>query len=420
MTTREELNNNILDQMKGLKLGKEARKAMDRFKETGLPHKKLENYKYTNVDAFFPVELKLENRKAELSNEQMLADSKGLKPNLVFINGEISAEHSSLPAGIEMVVSDSESSLLEFSTDSLEDLNLALADQIVRIDIPKNFSGDVINILHTSTEEGKEALKATRLLINVGENSVIRMVEIFNSPANGVFNRNHMTQIVAEENSNAEHVKIVSEGLESFHFGSVKARVEKNACLHSFTFTTGGSTTRNNINLDLVGIGARGEVNGLYALRGNQHCDNFSHINHSVERTESEQLFKAVLDDVSHGIFTGKIIVHRDAQLVDSAQLNKNLLLSKKAHADTRPQLEVYADDVKCAHGATVGQLSEEELFYLESRGIAPKDARVMLCHGFVQEALNKIKHVETKKFLENFLYTEYEKDIHERIREGE
>ncbi len=418
MNEREELNKNILDQMTSLTLSSEAQKAFDRFKLQGLPHKKLEDYKYTNVDAFFPKELSLRTNEAELSTEQLTKLARGIEPHLVLINGKVSGDHSKLPEGVEFQVSDSFKSSSEFKTDSLEDLNLILSQQILKLVIKKDTSPGIINILHLNTNSAINTVGASRILVEVEANSIARIAEYFNSPDEGSFNRNHLTEISVAENANAEHIKVVTEGSESFHFGSVKASVKANACLHSFTFTTGGKLSRNNIHIDLDGIGARGEVNGLYALRGSQQCDNFSHINHKVERTESEQLFKAVLDNVSHGIFTGKIIVHRNAQLVNSSQLNKNLLLSKKAHADTRPQLEVYADDVKCAHGATVGQLSEEELFYLESRAISPRDAKIMLCHGFVQEALNKIKHVETKKYLENLLYTEYEKDIHQRIRE--
>jgi len=418
MKEREELNKNILDQMTSLKLSDDAQKAFDRFKLQGLPHKKLEDYKYTNVDAFFPKALNIKAVPGELSKEQVSKLARGVNPQLVLINGKVSNEYSKLPEGVEFQITDSFTGNKDFPTDSLEDLNLILSEQFIKLTIKKDSSPGVINILHLNTTEALNSVGASRLLVNIEANSVARIAEYFNSPEQGSYNRNHLTEISVAENANAEHVKVVTEGAESFHFGSVKATVEANACLHSFTFTTGGKLSRNNINIDLVGVGARGEVNGLYALRGSQQCDNFSHINHKVERTESEQLFKAVLDDVSHGIFTGKIIVHRDAQLVDSSQLNKNLLLSKKAHADSRPQLEVYADDVKCAHGATVGQLSEEELFYLESRAISPRDAKIMLCHGFVQEALDKIKHVETKKYLENLLYTEYEKDIHQRMRE--
>lgn len=416
MTEREILNKNILNQLDGLELSPEGKKAFGRFKEVGLPHKKLENYKYTNVDAFFPEALKV--GPAVNVSTKLPENLSGLTPHLVFINGKFSADSSNLPAGVELQVSDSLANVEEFETDSLEDLNLALSEQVIKLTVPKDSSPGVVNIIHQSTEELKDILKPTRLLIHVEKHSVARFVEMFNSPDTGAYNRNHLTQVTVEDSANVEHVKVVTEGAESFHFGSLKAIVKANACFHSFTFTTGGKLSRNNLSVDLVGIGARGEVNGLYALRGNQHCDNFSNIHHRVERTESEQLFKAVLDGLSHGIFTGKIVVHRDAQLVDSSQLNKNLLLSKKAHADTRPQLEVYADDVKCAHGATIGQLSEDELFYLESRAISPRDAKIMLCHGFVQEAMDKIKHVETRKFLENLLYTEYEKDIHQRMRE--
>ncbi len=412
MTNREILNKNILDKASKLALKGDRLSAMKRFELLGLPHKKLENYKYTNVDAYFPTELELSPMAPSFETEDKT------KLGLSFHNGYLNEKSVNLPESVTLEVLN-QSTEPSDDFDALENLNLALKEQTILLTVKANSSlKSPLYINHFSSDDSKNSIVSTRVQIKVEKNSVVRIVERFTSPSTERLNRNHLSFISVEENANAEHVKVVTEGSESFHFGSLKARVGKDACFHSFTFTTGAKLSRNNIQVDLKAIGARGEVHGLYALRGTQQCDNFSTINHLVERTESEQLFKAVLDDLSHGIFTGKIVVHRDAQLVNSSQLNKNLLLSKKAHADTRPQLEVYADDVKCAHGATVGQLSDEELFYLESRAISPKDARVMLCHGFVQEALNKIKSDEVRVSLEELLFEEFEKDIHTRMRE--
>jgi Fe-S cluster assembly protein SufD len=412
MTERSILNKNILEKAQKLSLTGARLSALKRFESLGLPNKKLENYKYTNVDSFFPSELNL------TPDAPRFIQADQSKLGFCFHNGYLNQDSINLPDSIKLEV-ENNSIESDDSFDALENLNLALSEQTVLITINDNSSIEApLYINHFSSDNSKNTMVSTRVQIKVGKNSIVRIIEQFNSPSTEKLNRNHLSNIEVHENANVEHVKVVTEGSESFHFGSLKATVGKAACFHSFTFTTGAKLSRNNIQVDLNAIGARGEVHGLYALRGDQQCDNFSVINHLVERTESEQLFKAVLDDLSHGIFTGKIVVHRDAQLVNSSQLNKNLLLSKKAHADTRPQLEVYADDVKCAHGATVGQLSEEELFYLESRAISPKDARVMLCHGFVQEALDKIKSVEVRSFLENLLFEEFEKDIHTRMRE--
>lgn len=412
MTDRSILNKNILDKAEALSLSGARLLALKRFEDQGLPNKKLENYKYTNVDSYFPSNLSLSPEAP--SFEQTDQSKFGLS----FHNGYLNEASINLPESVTLEISNNSIEAAD-NFDALENLNLALNEQTILLTIKDNSSvKNPLYINHFSSDDSKHSIVSTRINIKVGKNSVVRVIEQFNSPSTEKLNRNHLINIEVQENANMEHVKVVTEGPESFHFGSLKATVGKSACFHSFTFTTGAKLSRNNIQVDLSAIGARGEVHGLYALKGEQHCDNFSVINHLIERTESEQLFKAVLDDVSHGIFTGKIVVHRDAQLVNSSQLNKNLLLSKKAHADTRPQLEVYADDVKCAHGATVGQLSEEELFYLESRAISPKDARVMLCHGFVQEALDKIKSVEVRSFLETLLFEEFEKDIHTRMRE--
>lgn len=418
MTALTELNQNILNQVAKLGLTGFRQEALNQFKQCGLPHKKLEDYKYTDVSEHFNKELKLAPASSDFDRDELREKANLGTANLVFINGNLVTEFNKLPNGVQLEHSMKVPSLTDFPSDSLENLNLALTKKIFKLTIDKNVSvAESFNIIHFSNKSSENLVSSSRLLIDVAENSSIDIFESFISSDGIILNRGHLTQLVCHRNSNVLHVKAVNEGNSSFHFSSFKAVVKKAANLNSFTFSIGGKLIRNNISIELVEPEARALVNGLYALKGKQHCDNFCHIHHRAERTESEQLFKAVLDDLSHGIFTGKIVVHRDAQLVSSSQLNKNLLLSKKAHADTRPQLEVYADDVKCAHGATVGQLSEEELFYLESRAISPRDARVMLCHGFVQEALDTITNDKTKKILEELLYKDYEKDIHEKIK---
>ncbi|MBP9682745.1 MAG: SufD family Fe-S cluster assembly protein, partial [Bacteriovorax sp.] len=164
------------------------------------------------------------------------------------------------------------------------------------------------------------------------------------------------------------------------------------------------SLARHNINLELREATAEGAVHGLFTLKKNEHTDIFSTITHFADHTYSDQLFKGILAGESHGVFTGKIIIKQDAQQSTSSQLNKNLILSKKARIDTRPQLLVHADDVKCSHGATIGQLSGDEEFYLQSRGIPKEHARRMLCFGFATDALQKIENEQIKQFAEKLV----------------
>ena len=167
----------------------------------------------------------------------------------------------------------------------------------------------------------------------------------------------------------------------------------RNSSFHSFVLTKGAKIFRNNLSVILGGEGAQAHVNGLHALKGDRHADSHTFLDHRAPNTRSDQLYKCILQDSAHSVFNGKISVRREAQLTNSYQLNKNLILSRECCVDTKPQLEINADDVKCTHGATIGQLSEEELFYLQTRGIGKDEARQMLVRGFVEDVLNKISN---------------------------
>ncbi|MBY0416085.1 MAG: Fe-S cluster assembly protein SufD [Bdellovibrionales bacterium] len=250
-----------------------------------------------------------------------------------------------------------------------------------------------ITIVHLVDEAAINKIISPRITIVAESFSKVSIAEIFTSTQNLLFQytTNSSTNIDLKENAFVEHVKIQTEALQSTHIGLTKAIVAKSAQFKSMTLDFGIMTSRHNIDIEVNGEGADAHVNGLYTLSKSTHADIFSNINHNAAHTTSDQLFKGILAGESHGAFTGKISIAKDAQLVNSNQLNKNLMLSKKAHIDTRPQLLVAADDVKCAHGATIGQLSPDEEFYLESRGIKKDMAKRMLCHGFAADVLFKI-----------------------------
>ena len=379
--------------------------ALNFFKENGIPTKKDENWRYTNIGknlaprVFDSLELKDNSLPSQIIDRNSV---------IVFNNGQFNQALSKLPAGIELSGTNPE---LNFF-DSFDALNFSSSIGATSFIVKKNtILAKPLTLIHVVDELAVNKLINPRINFVVESNAKLEMVEIFISTQNLLFQytTNSVTQFKLEKNSFVEHVKIQNEAKKSTHIGLTKASVARDAKFNSFTFDLGIFTSRHNINVDLAENGAEAKVHGLFTLNKEEHSDIFSNIYHRVAHTNSEQLVKGILAGESHGVFTGKIVVLKDAQLINSSQLNKNLLLSQKAHIDTRPQLLVHADDVKCSHGATIGQLSPEEEFYLESRGIPKARAKQMLCHGFGAEVIYKIENEEMKKFTESLITFNYE-----------
>lgn len=207
----------------------------------------------------------------------------------------------------------------------------------------------------------------------------------------GVSFTNAAVQIVVEDNANLTHYRVQKESAEAFHYGSTEVTLGRGSVYNSTNINLGGAISRHDIDLKFTAEGAEAWVDGLYMLNGSQHADTHSIIDHLVPNCTSHQNYKGVLNDKSRGVFNGKVFVRENAHGTDAQQSNKNLLLSNDARVDTKPQLEIFNDDVKCSHGATVGQLEEEELFYLLTRGLPKPLARNLLTYGFAEEIINKI-----------------------------
>jgi len=395
--------------------------AFKNFQNAGIPTKKWEDWKYTNVSPLLLPELKRSLDKSfDKSSIQRHLFAKDYR--VVIVNGLVNDESTLLPQGVklesltEQELSEEDISSLKLSSNQDKEtftaLNLSCALELLKITIEKDVNVDgPITILHLTTDNASKSLVSPKIIIKSEKFSKATIVELFIAEdENSQYMMNHHTTCLIDDSAKLRHIKVQNESHSSLHIGKVHAEVSRDSDFHSFTFSIGAKTSRNNIEINLNAEGATSHVDGLYTLREEQHSDCFSLINHHKGHTNSHQLFKGILDQSSRGVFTGKIVVHKDAQLVESAQLNKNLLLSKKAHVDTRPQLEVYADDVKCAHGATVGQISEEEVFYLESRGIQKDRAQKILCHAFAGEALEKIEDLSTKLKLGKLLFDNFEK----------
>jgi Fe-S cluster assembly protein SufD len=228
-----------------------------------------------------------------------------------------------------------------------------------------------------------------RLLIVADDDTAATIVETHTG--DGAYFSNGVTEVAVGDGAELRHYKIQDEDHRAFHIAAIEVTVAKGGLYESFVLSTGAALSRNQIGVLLAGEAARCRVNGAYLMRGSQHADTTSVIDHAVPNCTSSEVFKGVLDDKARAVFQAKTIVRKDAQKSDGRQLSKTLLLSDRAEIDAKPELEIYADDVVCSHGATAGQIDDDALFYLRSRGIDADDARAMLVDAFIEEALSEI-----------------------------
>ena len=271
-------------------------------------------------------------------------------------------------------------------------LNNALSTDGSYIHIPaKTVMPGFIHIVHVTNSSDK-LLNPARSIIYLEKNSEVTVLEshiCFSDEP--IYLSVGLTDIFLEENAVLHYCKGVKESNKAFNINTTRVWQESNSNFNGFSFTAGGSISRNNLDVVLNGQGINAQLDGLYAPYGTQLVDNHTSVDHKLPHCTSNQLYKGILNGASRAIFNGKIFVRPPAQGTNSYQLNKNLLLGKDCGVDTKPQLEISADDVKCTHGATIGQLNEDELFYLQARGILKKTAVKMLARGFVDDIINRI-----------------------------
>jgi len=262
-----------------------------------------------------------------------------------------------------------------------------------------------VRVLHYITTRG---IKAPTLSIKMGRNSKLSLLEEIKG-AGEAYGEVNETYIQVEAGANLEHIQLGVAQSQSVHHHSIYASVEKDATYKNFLFHIQGAMLRTNLSLKLCTPGANGETYALFLAQGEEHSDINTVIEHLAEDTTSNQVAKGILAGKSKGIFTGKIHIHKDAQRVSSGQINRNLLLSSGAQVHSQPQLEIFANDVKCSHGSTTGALSEEELFYFESRGIPENKARTLLAHGFGLEIVQKIESTILRQRLAKIVLSKLE-----------
>jgi len=383
---------------------------MRAFAELGFPTTRIEDWKYTNVGPI--VGVRFQPAPHEL-NDKVKKQVKDLPyagldcTRLVFVNGHYAEELSSvqeLPKGAKVTSlakafqqEDAMTAhLARYASHEIHPfvaINTAFMEDGAFIEISKGTVLEKpIEILYVSTGGGEPWVAHPRNLIVAAQGSQATVVETYVSLSGDVYFNNAVTEIVAEENAHVDYVKLQSESEEAFHVATVLAYAARNGAVQTNSIQFGARLGREEVTTVLDGEGAEGFLYGLYVTNGQQLIDNHSTIDHAQPHCSSREFYKGILDGKSTGVFNGKILVRKDAQKTDSKQSDKNLLLSESATINTKPQLEIFADDVKCTHGATVGQIDPESIFYLRSRGIGLEEARNLLIVAFANEIIDHVK----------------------------
>ncbi|MBV2169821.1 MAG: Fe-S cluster assembly protein SufD [Bdellovibrio sp.] len=370
----------------------------------GLPTRKDEEWHYTSVKVLSEVNfMPSAFNPVEPNHDTILEIKKRLNPaftNVVFFNGVLNKTLSEeLPTGFSL------RELSEYPNhfdDAFDALNGAYLAKPFALSLAKETSVEkpVNFIFFTSVEGGPALMVHPRLYVEVGARSSVKFMESYYGKAGVSYFVNSVLDLHVGESAKVTYVRVQGDNESAINIGRTRLCVEKNANLESLAFATGAGLSRHTLEVVLKGPGSNSEILGVYAVQGSQHVDNTSLIDHAVGECNTNQLYKGILDGESRAVFCGKVLIQKGAQKANSAQLNNNLILSSKAEADSKPSLEIYADDVKAAHGSTVGQLNREELFYLQSRAIPKEKAIPMLSYGFLSEVIYKISDENIQKWL--------------------
>ena len=307
--------------------------------------------------------------------------------------------------------------LAEFGTRAFSALNTALALDGAYVYIPDGVVLDrPLQLLFVATPTGSTVatMSNVRALIVAGDRSQARIVESYVGPRGGPYFTNAVTEVFVGEGAVIDHYKVQHESLEAFHVASMHVHAGRSANFSSHSFSLGGQLVRNDVAAVLDGEGAEVTLNGLYLADGNRLVDNHTSIDHAKPHCPSHEIYKGILGGKARAVFNGKIVVRQDAQKTDAKQTNRALLLSDDASINTKPQLEIFADDVKCTHGAAIGQLDEDAIFYLRARGLTYFEARDMLIHAFAGDILDRVKIEPLRLALEGELYAQLAKDLAE------
>jgi Fe-S cluster assembly protein SufD len=395
------------------------RAAFERFATLGFPTTKNEDWHFTSVSPIAEHEYTLlVSRSGDVRRTDLAPFTFGAANwyTMVFVNGRFAAELSDcakLPAGVRLwdlasawtkapAVVDRIGKLASYDHQAFTALNTAFMLDGAVVQIAKETELDrPIHLLYVVDANAAKGMMHPRNLVVLGRHAKATVVESYVSTTDALYFTNALTEVSIGEGATLRHYKMQREGARAHHVGTIETYQARDSHYVSFSLATGAALSRSNVYTTLDGEGCGATLNGLYMLDGEQHCDNQTQIVHAQPNCFSRELYKGVLDGRSHGVFNGKVYVHPIAQKTDGKQTNNTLLLSDTAHIDTKPQLEIFADDVKCTHGATVGQIDQTALFYLKSRGIAGALARRLLTYAFAADVLETIEVGDVRNGLE-------------------
>ncbi len=388
-----------------------------RFSETGFPTTHDEDWRFTNISPISQTPFQIAARTRIKPGDLEQFGLAGFECLLVFVNGRYAAELSHVPSlghGVkvtslsEQISTDSPAvekhlgQYLNIQRDSFAALNTAFIEDGVYLHVAKNtVVRTPIYVLYVSAPGAVATMDNPRNLIVIEESAQATVVEDYVSMGEGTAFSNAVTELVAEPNSVVSHYMLVRESANTYNVSTLRIQQGRSSNVSTHSLLLSGSILRNNVHPVLAGEGAECLINGLFMVNSGQTMDNYMLVEHAAPHCASRQFYNGVLNGQGHGVFHGRIIVHKDAQKTDAKQTNRNLLLSDDAQIDTKPQLEIYADDVKCTHGATIGQVEENALFYLRSRGLDEASAKHLLLLAFANECLDRMNSAQMRKYVE-------------------
>jgi Fe-S cluster assembly protein SufD len=398
------------------------KEAISNFSELSFPNTKDEEWKYTNIAPLLKHNFKPSLVKGNITGEQVdkfLFDQ--LEHNLlVFVNGHFDENLSRikcLPDGViagsiadaikqkSPVIEKHFGKYADFKSQIFTALSTAYIKDGAFIFVPDGkIIKDAFHILFLTTSGDDKILTQPRNLFVAGKNSQVTIIEHYSSLSGNIYFTNAVTEIYADESAVVDHIKLQEESKKSFHIGRMEVDQERASNFSSHSISFGADLSRNDFNTRFKDEGGESTLNGLFLIEGTQLFDVHTMIDHAKPHCNSHEHYKGILDDKSRGVFNGKVMVRKDAQKTNAFQENNNIILSDDALINTKPQLEIFADDVKCSHGATIGQLDKDSMFYLKSRGISEETARTILIHAFAIDVIKSIKVQPIKDYIEEIL----------------
>ena len=396
-------------------------KAIKKFESEGFPTKKLESWKYTSLKRTLKYDYKLFPSQKDIIDfkdiqDYLINDIESYK--IVFVNGKYYSNLSETThEGMDICILSSALTQSKYDLiienyfdkiskkDGITSLNTAFSHEGAYIHIPKNIQVDKpIQILHFSTGENESLMFQPRNLIVVDENSQVEIIERYQSITNNNVLVNSVSEIYVNKKSNVKHYKIQNDKKSSSLIDNTFVSQEHSSSYNLHTFSFGGDLTRNNLNIFQNDQRIESTINGITIIDDEQHVDHNTLIHHKEPNCTSHQDYKGIYGGQSVGVFNGRVLVEKEAQKTNAFQANNNVLISDKASINTKPQLEIFADDVRCSHGCTIGQLDNNALFYLRSRGIPEKEATALLMFGFANKVLTSVQNQEIKSMINKII----------------